>query len=263
MNEELNKPVAVGRTAELYAWREGKVLKLFYDWFDLNGIESEAQIARAVHAGGLPVPAVGEIVCVNGRNGLVYQRLAGETMSEKLARTPWKVAFYARRAAELHVELHARRIPAVIPNQRQKLVDKINRADSLSTPQRARVLAAFDAMPDCDRLCHGDFHPGNILITGKKEWIIDWIDAACGNPLADLARTSIIILGGLACRKTGMLEKCFVHMFHGMYIRRYFTLRPGGKDEYRRWLPIVAAARLSEKIPGLEKWLLAQVDTDV
>lgn len=263
MNKELNKPLACGRTAELYAWREGQVLKLFYDWFNLRGIESEARIARAVHAEGLPVPTVGEIVCVNGRNGLVYQRIDGEPMSRKLARTPWKVAYYARRTAELHAVVHARRLQADIPFQRQKLVNKINRAEALPEQHRTKVLAALEAMPDGGRLCHGDFHPGNILITGKKEWIIDWIDATCGNPIADLARTSIIMSGDLACRKTGLLEKCFIHTFHGMYLRRYFTCRPGGKDEYRRWLPIVAAGRLSENIPALEKWLIAQVDKNV
>jgi hypothetical protein len=34
---------------------------------------------------------------------------------------------------------------------------------------------------------------------------------------------------------------------------------PGGAGEHRRWLPVVAAARLSENIPELERWLLAQV----
>jgi hypothetical protein len=40
----------------------------------------------------------------------------------------------------------------------------------------------------------------------------------------------------------------------------YFSLRPGGESEYSRWLPIVAAARLSENIPELEKWLVAQAE---
>jgi hypothetical protein len=51
-----------------------------------------------------------------------------------------------------------------------------------------------------------------------------------------------------------------VRLFHGAYLRRYFTLRPGGREEYGRWLPIVAAARLSENIPEIEQWLLAQAD---
>ncbi|MDO9128233.1 MAG: hypothetical protein Q7U34_00050 [Anaerolineales bacterium] len=32
---------------------------------------------------------------------------------------------------------------------------------------------------------------------------------------------------------------------------------PGGQDEYRRWLPVVAATRLSENFPEVESWLLA------
>jgi len=54
----------------------------FYDWFGLENIEKEARITRAVHASGLPVPAVGEIVCVNNRYGLVYERVNGISMLE-------------------------------------------------------------------------------------------------------------------------------------------------------------------------------------
>jgi hypothetical protein len=56
------------------------------------------------------------------------------------------------------------------------------------------------------------------------------------------------------------IEKLFVRLFHAVYLRRYLALRPEGKVEYGRWLPIVAAARLSENIPELEAWLLAQAE---
>ncbi|MBI4732425.1 MAG: hypothetical protein HY781_09960, partial [Chloroflexi bacterium] len=52
--------------------------------------------------------------------------------------------------------------------------------------------------------------------------------------------------------------KTFVRLFHAVYLRRYFQLRTSGEAEYRRWLPVVAAARLSENIPELEGWLLEQ-----
>ena len=63
----LGKPIALGRTAEIYAWEQGQVLKLFQDWFSADRVEYEAQIAHAVHTSGLPVPAVGEVVEINGR----------------------------------------------------------------------------------------------------------------------------------------------------------------------------------------------------
>ena len=38
----LGKPIALGRTAEIYAWEEGQVLKLFQDWFSADLVENEA-----------------------------------------------------------------------------------------------------------------------------------------------------------------------------------------------------------------------------
>lgn len=60
-------PIAFGSTAESYAWHEGQVLKLYHDWFPRKSIQYEARMAEAVHSSGLPVPAVGEIVEMNGR----------------------------------------------------------------------------------------------------------------------------------------------------------------------------------------------------
>jgi hypothetical protein len=77
--------------------------------------------------------------------------------------------------------------------------------------------------------------------------------------LADVARTSIILRGAVENKQLpDPFQRAFVSVFHTAYLRAYFRLRPGGKDEYRRWLPIVAAARLSENIKELEGWLLAQ-----
>jgi aminoglycoside phosphotransferase (APT) family kinase protein len=110
-------------------------------------------------------------------------------------------------------------------------------------------------------LCHGDFHPGNILMTQQGEVVIDWIDSALGNPLADLARTTIIVLGAIETNQIrNPLIKQFVRLFHKLYLRQYFSLHAGGEYEYSLWLPIVAAARLSENITELEKWLIGQVE---
>lgn len=260
MNVDLGQPIAYGRTAEIYAWQEGQVLKLFYDWFELERIAYEARIGEAIHASGLPVPAVSGMLRVNDRNGLVYQRVDGDSMLNSLFRKPWRVLRYAKRAAELHAEMHASTTQANIPSQRQILTGKLRHAQALSANLRSKVLIALESMPGGDRLCHGDFHPGNILITNQGEIVIDWIDTSSGNPLADLARTTIITLGAADCQVQGALPRAFVRIFHTAYVRHYFRLRPGGKQEYDRWLPIVAAARLSENIAELEGWLIARTE---
>jgi hypothetical protein len=257
MNKVLGKPLALGRTAEIFAWEEGKVIKLFFDWFELGDIQFEQKLNTNIHASGLPVPAPGEIIRVNGRNGLIYTRIDGLNMWETLGQQPLRLMEFARRTAKLQAEMHANPTRPNIPSQRYRLENKLKHAEILPQTLKDSALVQLAQLPDGESICHGDFHPGNILITGKRAVIIDWIDASIGNPLADVARSSIIALGAAGSPKVvNPLLRLLLYLFHHVYIHQYFSLRPGGKQEYKRWLPLVAAARLSENIHEQEKWLL-------
>ena len=273
---DLGKPIGYGRTSEIYAWKNDQVLKLFYDWFGMESIEREARIARAVHESGLPVPDVGEILHINNRNGLLYERVFGQPMWRIIRHRPWVAARYARRCAELQAGLHSMTIPIDLPKQRKNMVDRISQAKSIPNQLRSRALEELETLPDDDRLCHGDFWPGNVLMTSKGEIIIDWLHASLGNPRADVARSAILCLGGaetrqiqrpflsLSTAKTSLLLnpliKLFLHSAFAAYLQRYFELRPGSEDEYRRWLPIIIVERLSDNIPELEHWLMDQLE---
>ena len=259
----LGSPIARGRTAEIYPWGDGdcQILKLFHAWFSEEGVRHEARVARAVQAAGLDVPAVGDVVEVDGRLGLVYERLVGVPMGRRIETRPWTLVRWSRRLAELHARMHDAEGIADLPPQRARIEHKVGAAKGLEPALRQRVLAALAGMPDGDRSCHGDFHPWNVIVSDGRATVIDWIDATCGNPLADVARTSVILAGIPAMTEmVTWRDRLFVGWVHRLYLRRYFELRPGGEDEYRAWLPIAAAARLREDIPGLASWLRARVE---
>ena len=259
----LDSPLARGRTADVFAWEDGQILKLFHNWFPRGDIEFEQRIARAVHASGVSAPdVIGDIIQVEGRNGLLYERVDGVSMLELLPRQPWNVFTFAKRFARLHVQMHGRVFKADVPTQRSKLEYRIQHVEALTPSMRAALLGRLISLPDDERLCHGDFHPANVLATPIGDSVIDWIDASRGNPLADVARTSIIFLGAVESGQvSNPLMKAFVRAFHSAYLKEYFRLRPGGEDEYQRWLPIVAAARLTEGIKEIENWLIQQAQT--
>lgn len=275
MNRELGQPISYGRTAEVYAWDQDNILKLYYEWFGRDQIEHEARITRAIHASGLPVPAVGDLIRVNDRYALIYQRVHGESMFKKFQRKPWNFFRYAWRMAELLAEIHSSTIQEDLPSQRRKLEMDIHRADALPEHLKGDVIAALEELPDGEQLCHGDFWPGNILMTAEGEMIIDWIHASRGNPLADLARTTNLALGftrtsqirrpflTFSATKSSSIINSLIQVYcrfcYPVYINYYFRICPGDKDEYKRWLPIVAAARLSDNIPELEEMLIAEV----
>jgi uncharacterized protein (TIGR02172 family) len=259
----LGSPIACGRTAEIYPWGEGgrQILKLFYASFSDERVHHEARVARAVHTAGLDVPAVGDVVEIDGRLGLVYERLEGVPMGRRMETRPWTLVRLWRRLAELHVRIHDVAGIAGLPPQRERIERKVQAAKGLEPVLRQRVLVALAGMPDGDRLCHGDFHPWNVIVNGDRTPVIDWIDATCGNPLADVARTSVILAGVPAMTEmVTWRDRLFVPWVHRFYLRRYFELRPSAEKEYHAWLSIAAAARMSEDIPGLAGWLSAQVE---
>src|SRR5215475_13045432 len=128
-NISLDTPIAHGRTADVYDWDDGHILKLFHNWFPLEDIEYELKIARAVHASGVKSPAVGEMIQVQGRNGLIYERVAGESMLAMFRRKWWMVFGYARIFAKLHAQMHESVFDADVPTLHGKLQYRIEHLD--------------------------------------------------------------------------------------------------------------------------------------
>jgi hypothetical protein len=246
---ELGSPVARGRTAEIYAWHDSWVLKLFHDWMSPGAIQLESEIARAVHACGLPVPTVGDTLQVGGRWGIVYERVDGASLLANLSRRPWRAIAASRDLAVLQAEVHACVVPG-LPSLKGRLAAKIGRALLPSENLRSRALDRLASLPDGDNLCHGDFHPDNVLVASQGPVIIDWIDASSGDPAADVARTMLLLSGGAPPPGVpfGWLLNVLRHIARWTYLRSYEQRCPDIRKRALAWLPVVAAGRLSEGI---------------
>ncbi|MBE0411731.1 MAG: phosphotransferase [Anaerolineales bacterium] len=92
----LGTPLAVGRTAEIFAWPDERILKLFRPGRDKAEVQIEAQKTQAVHAAGLPVPAVYGLVEIDGRAGILYERITGISLLELSQTKPWKAVADSR-----------------------------------------------------------------------------------------------------------------------------------------------------------------------
>jgi thiamine kinase len=169
---------------------------------------------------------------------------------------PRRMLGWACRLADLQGRIHAIPGPPGIPAQHERLQDKVDQAKGLPRDLRQAALRGLNRMPEGDRLCHGDFHPGNIVLTKRGPIVLDWIDAIAGNPSADVARTSVLVEGGCAVDTSlSRLQRVMVRLAHRTYLNRYLRGRPGKEAEYMRWRPIIAAARMSEGIEELQDWL--------
>ena len=245
----LSAPIAQGRTAEIFVWDDRHILKLYRDWCPPDWVDYEARIARAIYESGIPSPAAGEIIEVNGRRGLIYERLDGVSMLQDLNARPWMLLKHARSLAELQVKFNQQSITG-LPSYKDRLRHDIHNTPHLNDGLRNKALLILEALPDGKSVCHGDYHPGNVIITKNGSVVIDWMTASAGNPWADVTRTSLLLSIGAkaAGKQVRPIIRMIVSLYHRTYLNRYRALNPDTENELNRWMTVIAAARLNEDI---------------
>lgn len=255
---ELGPMLAHGRTAEVHAWGRDRVVKVYHPWMPRSAVELERRCTAAAWAADLPVPTVGEVVRLDGRVGLVLERIDGPSMMDRIYGQQDRPVDSACRLAELHRALHQRPAPPGLPDQAERLETRIRRGSVLGPAEQEAALTALARLARGDRLCHGDFHPGNVLVADQGPIIIDWIDACGGSPAADLARTVLLFEGAIATSQADEETLAFMRQYRDAYLEGY-GVDHGPAATWRAWMPVLAAARLDEQIEEQRDWLLLQV----
>lgn len=253
-------PIAEGRTAEIYPWDDHHVLKLYRDWCPPDWVEYEVRIAHLVQEAGIPSPEASEIVEVGGRRGLIYQRLEGISMVQDLKSRPWMLLKHAHQLAELQSKIHEKSTTG-LPSYKDRLRYDIEETSYLTESLRREAHDVLNQLPNGQSICHGDFHPENVLITKRGPMVIDWMNACSGSPWADVARTSLILTIGVraAAKQIPLFLRMMVRLFHRTYLRRYRAICADTENEMQRWMTLIAAARLNENIIAEREMLIELV----
>jgi Ser/Thr protein kinase RdoA (MazF antagonist) len=181
----------------------------------------------------------------------------------ELARKPWNTVRYARLLANLHAQVHQVSAPLNLETQKDWARGGIPETEKLSEELRGRVLDLLDSMPEGDKLCHGDFHPGNIIVTDRGPIIIDWMTVSRGVGSGDVARAATILEAAKAPEGTPMrwLLEWVRKLFLKTYLETYFELRPTERQSFAAWRTIMAANYLADvSLPEEEKDLMAIIE---
>ena len=258
---QLTTPFAEGRTSDIYAWENDQILKLYRDWCPPEWIENELKVAQTIHAAGIPTPAAGGIVAANGRRGIVYERISGISMLQDMNNRPWTIFRHARELAKMQAQYQRLDVPGLY-SYHASFGNAIRRVPILPEPTRQKLLSRLEKLPDEKTLCHGDFHPGNVILSPHGPVVIDWMTACSGSPWADAARTFVILSVGprAAGRQLNTITRLFIRLFTRTYLNHYKQLTPQEGMGLNDWLPVVAAARLEEKIEPEREGLLDIVE---
>lgn len=185
------KLFAKGNTAEVYDYKEGVVCKLFWDGYPVTSIQRECENAKVMGEAGLPVPCCYGVIEEGSRSGILYEKLEGDTLLADFLKTG-DAASMVQCLTTLHQQIlscHTKRVLDYKEFLRYCASSRRVNANGL--------LEKIDHLPDGDVLCHGDFHPNNVMkgMNGQAQ-IIDFMNVCHGPGLYDIARTYCLIANG-------------------------------------------------------------------
>lgn len=229
-------------------YRDGdKVWKVFDANYPKTDVLNEALNQARVEETGLPIPRVhGVTVNEEGKWAIISDYIEGETLAEKMEKDPENVEKYMKEFVEIQLEIHDKTAP-LLNKMKDKMSVRINSLKAVNATTRYELSTRLESMPKHKKVLHGDFNPTNVVIDKEgKYYILDWSHATQGNASADAATTYLL----LTLQDPKLAE---------MYMNLFCDMSDTAKQYVQRWLPIVAASRLTKAIPEekdlLEKWL--------
>ncbi len=196
---------------------------------------------------GLPVPKLHGAGLREGKWTIVSEYIGGKSLDRLMLENPEDKPRYLGQLARLHRSVHAHTVRNI-----ERMHDELNRliaSSDLPATVRFDFHRRIEEMPRMDCLCHGDFHPTNLIFSSTGDpYIIDWEYACMGDPCADAAITYLELW--LDGDEAGAEEYCAA----------YCDEAACGTDQVKQWLPIMAAAlsvgRVLSDREKLFEWIL-------
>jgi len=245
---QLGEPIARGGRSTVYAWGDDAVAKVPMPDTPDAWIRTEAGYTAAVYDAGAPVPEFLGFEENEGRTISIYRRANGVLMLDSLLGDLDRVVEYAHLLAELQVRFASLVPPIVLPDQLDRLRSKIRVA-----AQRVdeSFEAALDAVPPVTRVavCHGDLHPANVILTDDGPVVVDWFDASRGDPVADVARSTILLAQADELDHPDPDIHALVTRFVDAYVDAAANAFGFDEGTLAQWRAVVAVARIAEGMP--------------
>ena len=226
------------------------VLRIFKQAAFVDQARRETAVQNSLATLGYLVPRVAAQFDT-GINGLpfnVMERVPGHPMMENAELNESSMKRMIDWWAAVHVQLHQLSAAPVIEaleaagftqdrfsvDGRVRYLDRYFEGDTFDAlrPVHAWLSDNRPAERTDPSVCHGDFHPGNIMVDGDQvTGVIDWPGIAIADPEFDIGTTMVLIRAGAA-----MIEpeiRPMIEAMADMYVARYNELSPVDMDRVR------------------------------
>ena len=269
MTKKIGNKIGEGACAEVFEWEDqSKIVKVAKPNTSTRALQEELHHCRIAWECGLPVPKPFEQVNIEGRFGIVFERILGETFLKRFIDGAVKQSQLnlpihvsenysdVRMTARLLYQIHTHSVPDM-PSQRDYIKHDIRLASYLTEVEKAAVIALLDQLPLKHQLCHGDPNPANILLRDNDAVVVDWSNATTGNPEADLAEYIVMIRYAILPsdwpNEVSVVLNATRETIIRIFMEEYEKLSGIGYADIEPWIAPIAARKLSADAMSLEE----------
>lgn len=251
----LGKCVGIGSSCEVYEWGgDDKVIKLFHTNTPSEAVQLEYRNSSAAWKSGLPIARPFEQVIWEGRSGIIFEKIVGETIVNRLLEQlyTFKMVEFNEADSELRIfarvlnDIHKATIFDIVTDQKENLKAIIGWPELFTHDEISAIHAYIDSLPVKRQLCHGDTNGSNLILRDGLPVMIDWMHASLGNPAADVAEVCVMIEYAVLPPETPAdVDEFFQEsrqVAYHIFIDEYCKLSGVTEEEIRSWY-VPAAAR--------------------
>lgn len=272
--------IGTGAKSDVIYWEEGKVVKLFKNPEDgykidegngLNSFNREYDLSTKLPKVLDFVPKAHGVVEHDGRKGIIFDYIQGESLLSHFMKNPFKIKKIGQITAEIQAKLHAIDyksigLDAILERGVKFAMEYINDRD-LVPPTLCEKLKQYIDQRNLsgkgDVLIHGDFHPGNIILSDDKPYLIDWGASYLAPPGVGVCYTKMFSLVGPLMIDNPVLRSILGYFGKSVgkaHVKAYKKITGLEQDSIDEWMPILAAGLLSWRKKPVTRWAMKIIE---
>jgi uncharacterized protein (TIGR02172 family) len=252
--------LAQGGQSDIYEFENDKIIRVPRRFEDHERIQYEFNVYRSLTGCEIDIPEVFELIEIDNVPCIIMEKLSGVSMLDSIRNCPFTIFKKTIDLVKLHLGVLSLKAADTIYSEKDRARKCILLNDMLDENSRQIALGILDELPDGNSLCHGDFHPGNIINHNGKYFIIDWSAASRGDYLSDIAHTYILLKVVPRIPQIGIvfhfIQKILGNMILKKYIKTIFKLKSFDWVCFSKWIFIKAIERSIFGLPSEKEQLI-------
>ena len=187
------KLLGAGGHGKVFRINDDTIVKLYHAGDSVEDIKREQDYAKKAFVMGIPTAIPFDIVRHEDLYGLVFELVDADLVSNYLNEHPDRIEDVAKKYAQTMKQLHSTHTaPGALSGTKELYRSRIEGLRAYMTDEEVDTLHRInEAIPECDTVVHGDFHPKNVMIQNGELVLIDMADLTTGNPLYDLGSMAL------------------------------------------------------------------------